>query len=189
MCRRFRVCNTACLGPITRYCHLLLPWRSQGHWPAGHSRQCVGSTKTGSPVEVRTHPLCVRRQGNPSECTSPSSITLSSRSRSDGADAMGCHSIMSRLLPTAAVERVRPEPTGALRFIKGRSGADRAAAPTGYSEPQKIAASRDGSTATVALEMISMPSTARVPRGGPNLIDDAGALSDRSFAPGRLLQR
>jgi hypothetical protein len=58
----------------------------------GHSRQCVGSTKTSFCVLTFTHPSSVRRQGKTREYTFSCSITLSCRSRSNGAVEIGCQS-------------------------------------------------------------------------------------------------
>jgi hypothetical protein len=66
--------------------------RSWLEFQSSHSRQCVGFTKTASPVEARTHPLSVRRQGKTRECTSSFSCTLSCRLLSNGAVNIGCQS-------------------------------------------------------------------------------------------------
>lgn len=60
---------------------------------SSHSRQCVGCTFTGECVFAFTQPCRTRRHGNTSEWTPSRSITARSRSRSNGAVAIDCHSI------------------------------------------------------------------------------------------------
>jgi hypothetical protein len=57
---------------LTRYATVYDPVLTSGGWEfrsaatCRHTRQCVGSTKTGRPVLASTHPACVRRQGKTS---------------------------------------------------------------------------------------------------------------------------
>ena len=86
--------------------------RSWLEFQSSHSRQCVGSTKTGFPVEACTHPLSVRRQGKTRECTSSFSCTLSCRLRSNGAVNIGCQSRIIALFCYCSRAQIFQENTG-----------------------------------------------------------------------------
>ena len=86
--------------------------RSWLEFQSSHSRQCVGSTKTGFPVEACTHPLSVRRQEKTRECTSSFSCTLSCRLRSNGAVNIGCQSRIMALFCYCSRAQIFQENTG-----------------------------------------------------------------------------
>ena len=86
--------------------------RSWLEFQSSHSRQCVGSTKTGFPVEACTHPLSARRQGKTRECTSSFSCTLSCRLRSNGAVNIGYQSRIMALFCYCSRAQIFQKNTG-----------------------------------------------------------------------------
>src|SRR5262249_16211364 len=70
-----------------------------------HSRQCVGRTSVHLLLSALIHPPKTRRRGKAITCTPVSSITASSRSRSNGAVNTGCHIMPIKTLDAPTVCR------------------------------------------------------------------------------------
>ena len=114
-----------------------------------HSRQWIGSTNTAFFVAVSDHPECVRRHAKTREYTSPFSITLSCKSRSNGAVAMGCQTCRLCNMALSCVNRqchrrIQTEHIAALRFLKSCAVVE--VFPTAFRAP--VAAR--GSASTIA---------------------------------------